>query len=181
MKGSFKKGKAYIFYELPEEGLKLEEYLNAKNKLEKLWDSFKFVMESESVVNSEEITNRSKEIETKIHNINKILKDLQKNSKYKDYLKKLQIRQNLMIYISDLEQNRGIDVDLIMEGDFEEQIHPQLDVLHKNKRFWRNLGKYYNSHFERGINWEIKVNQIKRDIETEENALKQIKETSQER
>ena len=161
---------------MPEDSVKLEEFQKNKETLENVWDSFKYQLESQNVLSPEEITNRSSELRLHIDQVQKNLKEINQTGKYNNYANKLERRKNLTNYISDLKTNNGIDGNNYNESDFMEIEDPETENLRKNKIFWRNLGKMYNLNFERGINWEGKVETLKRNIEERERKIKEENE-----
>lgn len=147
-----------------------------REKLENLWDSFKYQLDTINILAPEEITNRSSVLRENIDIVNNNLKDLNNPPKYKSYMDKLQKRKNLTLYIDNLKQNKGIDPEKFNEEDFMELSDPEMENLRKNKIFWRNLGQMYNKNFERGIKWEDKVYAISKDIEDREKRVKEEEE-----
>ena len=156
-----------IFYDLPEDGAKKEEYKNKKGKLENLWDSFKFNLDSPEMLRSEEIIIRSKEISKVINEVEKVERELNIKNKGTEYSVKLAKRKQLVHYIEELNMNNSIDSENIMDEDFEQEPTVVLADLKKNKLFWRNLGTYYNKQFEKNFNWELKRDAIQRQMEDE--------------
>lgn len=155
----------YKFYHLPEDSAKLKEFQNNKEKLENAWDSFKFQLENPDMLSPEEISDRAVELKEGIRNVNKGLNEINNPEKYRSYANKLERRKNLLAYIDNLKANKGIDGEKFNESDFNELEDAESENLRRDKIFWRNLGQAYNMNFERPINWEAKVEKIKKNID----------------
>lgn len=168
------------FYQLPEDSVKLDELKKNREKLENLWDSFKYQLDTINILAPEEITNRSAVLRENIDIVDNNLKELNNPPKYKNYVDKLKKRKNLTLYIDNLKKNKGIDGENFKDEDFMELEDPEMENLRKNKIFWRNLGQMYNKNFERGIKWEEKVNAISKDLEEREKRLKEEKHKEKE-
>ena len=162
------------FYELPEKSIGLEQYQKERATLEKHWDSFKYNLESQGVVTAEEILVRAREIGDQIRVVKKLIPQIEPREQVRQYGEKLEKRMELVRYISNLQANDGFDFDNLEEGEQIGAEHPsrELSNLHRNRRYWRNIGTRYNRVFDKQLRWQGKTELIGLKIKEEEEALK---------
>jgi hypothetical protein len=151
--------------------------------LEKYWDSFKFNLESQGVFTAEEIIIRAKEIGEQIKTVKKLISKMDAKEQEKQYKKKLDKRMELVTYIRELELNDGLDYENLEENEeikieYENQ---ELTNLHRNKRYWKNIGTFYNRQFDKKLKWEGKTELISMKIKEEEERLQRIEEADPEK
>lgn len=152
--------KKEIYYELPEKGIKKEEFLDKNDKLNILWDNFKFNIENDNVMNYQEITHRAEELDNDIKNVERLA--IEANIPPPKQMAK---RKNFINYVKLLNRNGGVDENNFVEKDFEEPRSENLRKLMLNQRFWRNVGQQYNQKFDKKIHWEPKVQKLEMEIE----------------
>lgn len=180
MKGYFNKIRESLnvkkldFYELPEKSLGLEQYQQERGTLEKHWDSFKYNLESQGVFSAEEITVRARELGEQIRKVRRLIPQIEPRGQVKQYSKKLEKRLELVRYIQNLEANDGFDFDRLEEGQDigAEHANAELSSLHRNRRYWRNIGSAFNELFDKQLKWEGKVELLDLNIKEEEERLK---------
>ena len=175
--------KKWDLYELPEKSIGLEQYQKERNTLEKYWDSFKYNLESQGVFTAEEMIIRAKEIGEQIKTVKKLMGDMEAKEQEKQYKKKLEKRMELVRYIRELEMNDGVDFENMEENEeirveYENQ---ELTNLHRNKRYWKNIGTFYNQKFDKKLKWEGKTEMISLKIKEEEERLQKIEEADPEK
>lgn len=175
--------KKWDLYELPEKSIGLEQYQKERNTLEKYWDSFKYNLESQGVFTAEEIIIRAKEIGEQIKAVKKIIAKMEAKEQEKTYKKKLDKRMDLVNYIRELELNDGVDFENMEENEeirieYENQ---ELTNLHRNKRYWKNIGSFYNQKFDKKLKWKGKTELISIKIKEEEERLQKIVEADPEK
>ena len=166
------------FYELPEKSIGSEQYKKERVTLDKYWDSFKYNLDSEGVFTAEEIISRAREIREQIRKVKKLIVEADLKEQEKKYSARLNKRMDLVNYIMELESNNGVDFDNLEEDEeikveYENQ---ELTSLHRNQRYWKNIGMFYNNKFDRELNWEKKTDLISLKIKEEEERLQRIDE-----
>jgi hypothetical protein len=155
--GAFAKKRKKVFYDLPERGIQMENYQKEKVLLEEHWDAFVYNLKSANVIKSKEIVTRAQELQIKTDNLNKMANEMKAQEFDSLYFKNLNKRKNLLHYIMELKKNKGIDVNNIVEGDFDEPRSENLGKLKEDRLFWRNLGEYYNNSFPGGFDHHMKM------------------------
>lgn len=130
------------------------------------------------MVTAEEIVVRAHEIGEQIRVVKKLIPQIEPKEQVKQYTKRLDKRMELVRYIENLEANDGYDFDNLEEGEEIGKQHQnqELNNLHRNKRYWKNIGIFYNRVFDKKLKWEGKTELIDLKIKEEEERLKKVDE-----
>lgn len=175
---SLNKIKKVDFYELPEKSLGSEQYKKERVTLDKQWESFKYNLESEGVFTADEIITRARELRERIRKVKKLIVEADLKDQEKKYNGRLSKRMDMANYIMELESNNGVDFDNLEENEEIKVEYENLELtnLHRNKRYWKNIGTFYNNKFDRELKWERKTDLITLKIKEEEERLQRIDE-----
>lgn len=156
-----------LYYQLPEVDKRFEEIKKEEKKFDQLWNGFRKHVESESTFESAPVIARFDEIKESAQKLKSKASKLGPNSMSKELQAKLKKRNNFIRDFEELRMNGFLDVDNINESDFNEEPTEELNMMKRDKMFWRNFGRKYNQAFDRNMNWEIKVKEMKEKMKYE--------------